>query len=275
MHDRMVSLGNAMFAGDFSNYDGTLNKYVLWKIVDIINRWYNDGSRNARIRTTLWHNIVHSRHIMAGGFVYTFTHGNPSGNPLTVIINSIYQSLIFRMAYIDNGGIASHFSEDVVLQCYGDDGFGAAHPRIRDWFSPAIISKYFTSIGMNWTNESKGEQTNELRPIEQITFLKRAFKYCEITHEWIAPLELASIGKMVNWVRKSPNPSGACADNCRDAIEELGYYDQEFYEECAGRIRTALAAYQVEISVPDWRTLRELGAQSQRKALRDVGRPYM
>lgn len=85
-----------MVAGDFSDYDGSLHPDILNTICDMINEWYDDG--NDVIRRNLFLSITHSVHL-ADGLVYQWTHSQPSGNPGTSLINSIYNSFVMRLVF--------------------------------------------------------------------------------------------------------------------------------------------------------------------------------
>lgn len=106
-------------AGDFSNFDGSLNSMILWSILEDINDWYSawalldmedledeeldkameELERANFVRHVLWTHIVHSIHIN-GDVVLQLTHSQPSGCPGTAIINSEYGKYLVRMTYI-------------------------------------------------------------------------------------------------------------------------------------------------------------------------------
>ena len=76
------------FAGDYSGWDGNLSPMFIAGVCEIINRWYDDGETNALVRRVLFDEMIHTQQV-AMNLVY-YTHvGNPSGNALTVIINTI------------------------------------------------------------------------------------------------------------------------------------------------------------------------------------------
>jgi len=78
-----------MIAGDFTNFDGTLNYYILESICDIINDYYGDHPSNKRVRRALWRAISNCKHLF-GSIVYQLNHSQPSGNAATAVINSMY-----------------------------------------------------------------------------------------------------------------------------------------------------------------------------------------
>jgi hypothetical protein len=94
---KLQSKGKHVIAGDFSNFDGTLHPDIMFAILDVINEWYDDGEENKEIRTVLWQCIANSVHVF-GDNLYQWTHSQPSGNPLTAILNTLYN--IISMAYV-------------------------------------------------------------------------------------------------------------------------------------------------------------------------------
>jgi len=96
---KCTSKGKKVIAGDFSNFDGTLLLPILYRILDIIQAFYDDGKENALIRHVLWKEIVNSIHL-CGDNVYLWTHSQPSGCPITAILNSLYNSVSMRYCWM-------------------------------------------------------------------------------------------------------------------------------------------------------------------------------
>jgi hypothetical protein len=82
------------FDGDFKRFDASQQPYILWAILDFINRWYDDGEENAQVRRVLWMDLVHSRHLTGIGsqlkYIVQWNKSLPSGHPLTTIVNSLF-----------------------------------------------------------------------------------------------------------------------------------------------------------------------------------------
>lgn len=85
---RMHEVGENGFAGDFKRWDGSLHPSIMRAFVEIVNRWYNDGDENARVRCVLMEEMIDSYHC-AGNLLYRKFQGNPSGTPLTLLLNTI------------------------------------------------------------------------------------------------------------------------------------------------------------------------------------------
>lgn len=99
--------GNAsnIIAGDFSNFDGTLGQPLLWLICEKINEWYTRHAQDKQQvqfdnnqRTMLFFEIVNSIHL-ADGDIVQWNQSQPSGNPFTAIVNTIYNLACVRIAW--------------------------------------------------------------------------------------------------------------------------------------------------------------------------------
>ena len=120
---KLRSKGPSCFDGDFKQFDASEQPCVHDLILDFINRWYDDGEENARIRRVLWLELTHSRHIGGTGFdqrhIYQWAKSLPSGHPFTTIINSIYSLFMLVSAYIHCTGDRTGFWDYVYAAVYG------------------------------------------------------------------------------------------------------------------------------------------------------------
>nr|QUS52717.1 hypothetical protein 1 [Mute swan feces associated picorna-like virus 16] len=229
--------GDCVIAGDFSNYDGTLNPQIMHACLDLINEWYDDGEENFLIRRTLFEEVVSSIHI-CGKLVYQWTHSQPSGNPLTTILNSMYNSVSMRVVYALEFGEIKSFRDNVSMISYGDDNVVNIKRQIIDRFNQYSISARYSEIGMTYTDESKGK--NELvksRALSEVEFLKRGF--IERNGRFDAPLSLDTILEMVYWVRGELDHDELCISNCENAYLELSLHSPEVFELWTQRIAKA------------------------------------
>lgn len=220
--------GKKVIAGDFSNFDGSLNPQIMWKILDLINDWYDDGEQNALVRRVLWEDIVSSVHVF-DKLVYQWNHSQPSGNPMTTVINSMYNSLSMRIVYCLMFGSTEGFVDYVSMVSYGDDNVVNISSAIIDNFNQETISEYYSKIGMTYTDESKGKnKTVPYRTLDNIEFLKRGFRKFQGRYE--APLTLDTVLEMVNWVRGTLDVRELCKINVVKACEELALHSKEVFE---------------------------------------------
>lgn len=267
----MQSKGDKVVAGDFSNFDGSVNFYIFHEVVNIINAWYGDGAKNALIRRCLWENIEHSRHLL-GPYVYQMSHGQPSGNPATAVSNSIYNSLASRYVYgllMADNGMAKTFNDKVAMIAYGDDNIYNIKDDVANIFHPDAITEAFATIDMTYTDEAKTGGAS-FKSLNEIGFLKRNFVWCERLKRFVAPLKLQSILEMTNWVKQSTSPKEAVTENAKCAITELYFHDEETYEEWSAKISSALKTEGILIPTLPWEYARDLIAQEDMSLLCDL-----
>jgi hypothetical protein len=82
-----------IIAGDFSNFDGSLNAQILELIPDVITAYYGDN--HGLTRQTLLSYLFNYVGVFNGHLIQ-MNHSQPSGNTLTTVINCLYNMFIFR-----------------------------------------------------------------------------------------------------------------------------------------------------------------------------------
>jgi hypothetical protein len=237
--------GKKVVAGDFSNFDGSLNSQVLWSIFhNIYIPWIKDkidlSEKEYRICFGLWSHLVHSVHIF-GDNVYQWTHSQPSGNPMTAILNSIYNNFIIRYAWhlvFKGTNLQSQlkFKKYVYMIAYGDDNVINIADDVIDKFNQITISDALATINHKYTDEGKTGQLIAFRSLEEVQFLKRGFLYNDNLARIVAPLDIATIWEMLNWVRVSKSQldlTSIVLTNVDVAFRELVYHGPREYEELA------------------------------------------
>nr|DAZ87936.1 TPA_asm: hypothetical protein [Procofluvi virus] len=245
----LLAFGDGGFvAGDFSNFDGSLLQKVLWRVLDVINEWYDDGEENQRIRRVLFEECCNSL-VLCHGHIIQWTHSQPSGNPGTTIINSLFQMIMFRVCYLtakkENAlPLSCDFRDKVKMVTYGDDGVLSVHPDVRDIFNQSTITKYMKQYGLTYTNEAKNDTKYTLRNLEEVSFLKRGFRNDAGT--WTAPLDLDTIIEMCLWV-KGPLTKVATIENVHNAFRELVLHGPETYRQVSNLL--AKACWEVDIHI--------------------------
>ena len=243
---RLQTKGPNVIAGDFGNFDGTLCSQVLWSIFfDIYVPWLESfidlktpkGGDHYRVCFGLWAHLVHSVHIF-GDNVYMWTHSQPSGNPFTVIINCLYNSMIMRLAWIKimstkNPSLRSmrHFRKYVSMISYGDDNCLNISNSVLEYYNQLTISEAMTEMRHEYTDESKIGELVKSRTLSDVSFLKRSFVYDPSLCRYVAPLKKSVIYEMLNWTRNTIDPDVILMDNIDVAMREIVLHGRAEYEE--------------------------------------------
>lgn len=166
---------------------------------------------------------------------YIETRGtNPSGHPLTVIVNSIVNSLYMRYAYvsINSSSNLSDFKQYVNLLTYGDDNIMGISPQIP-WFNHTAIQDSLAAIGVVYTMADKESISKPYINISEASFLKRRFVYSKDHGKIVCPIEHASISKMLTSCvhNKEYVPEQHMMSVFRSAMGEYFWYGRSIYDD--------------------------------------------
>lgn len=245
----LQEVGEHVIAGDFTNYDGTLAAAILWAVLEDIEEFYrrydpNWRESHASFRRLIWLDIVNSVHVLEH-IVWIWFHSQPSGCPITSVLNSHFKSLALRIVYkkcafkyAPTLAPLSNFTRYVRLAGFGDDDVTNIHPDIIDWFNQITVSEAYTSLGMTYTDENKSGELVKSRKISEVSFLKRAFLFDFSKGIYRAPLALATILEMAMWVSKG-DKWALTADTLEQAVEELAHHAQTVFQEWIPKFKQA------------------------------------
>lgn len=241
--------GDTCFAGDFENFDGTLNNQILEKILDIVQSFYDTygaTEQERTIRRNLWRCVTRSMVICRKGGVIRLFNSQPSGNPFTTIINILFNSVVFRMAYMelvcertDLKRTVFDFEDDVKLVSFGDDNIIAVNPQVVHIFNMQTVSQHFRKYGLVYTDENKSANFPKVRPLRELNFLKRGFSFLKQPiggRRCVAPLDIDTVKEICLWVRKGDENCRrrVLADGLKTTLVEMSLHGQQIYEEwCA------------------------------------------
>lgn len=193
--------------------------------------------------------------------ILEFLGSNPSGHPLTVIINGIANCIYVRYAFDileQRAGLDTcpkydifqltdfyiqddkhecfskpdGFEEHVNLMVYGDDNVMGVSPKCT-FFNHTAMQQELANIGVVYTMADKTSASVPFVSIDDISFLKRTFKYDEDIGAIVAPLEEASITKrlLACVTSKTISPRAQAYINLSSALEEWFYYGKTIFLE--------------------------------------------
>lgn len=225
-----------LIAGDYGKFDKRmLADFILAAFVDIveIHRAAGFDEIHCRILMCIGEDLAFSVCNIDGDLVQFFGT-NPSGHPLTVIINSIVNSLYMRYAYyaLNPAKEVTTFRKNVRLFTYGDDNTSGVSKSIP-WYNHTSIQAEFAKIGVEYTMADKEAASVPYIHIDEVSFLKRKWVWDEEVGAWLAPLEEASMIKSLTmWVpSKSVDKYKQMVDTISSACREYFFYGRAKYEE--------------------------------------------
>jgi hypothetical protein len=230
-------------AGDYSAFDGHLLVPIMYRVLDIVEAFYiGCPKEDTRVRYVLFQDIINSRHL-SEGTLYAFNGANSSGNILTSVLNSIVNIFMIygaaRTAQISNTidmttdelpTVKDLFTYSRVAT-FGDDNIITYDSGLSHVFGQQVLTYQLGKLfNIKYTNEMKTDEKVTGRALEEVSFLKRTFKF----HggHVRAPLELDVIKEQLNWARKGSSHDELClrVDAC---LVELAQHGQETYDEHA------------------------------------------
>jgi hypothetical protein len=158
---------------------------------------------------------------------------NPSGHPLTVVINCIVNCLYMRYAFrLCANKPLSEFKQHVNLATYGDDNIMGVSDDCPN-FHHTRIATAMSLIGVEYTMAEKEAVSVPYIHINDASFLKRKFVFDKDIGSIVAPLDHESIDKMLtNFVDRkviSPRAHDVCV--VETALREYFYYGKEKFDE--------------------------------------------
>jgi len=167
------------------------------------------------------------------GDLIEFFGCNPSGHPLTVIINGLANSLYMRYCYavLAPDKSATNFKRDVSLMTYGDDNIMGVSPNIT-FFNHTAIQKVLASVDIEYTMADKGALSKPFIHISESSFLKRSWRYDEDVGAYLCPLDHKSINKMLTVCvsSKTITPQLQAIAVIETALREYFFYGRYIYE---------------------------------------------
>ena len=266
--------------GDFSGYDTQLPKALLEKSAAIILQLYRENGASESDLEYLrgFLSSVVSPAMIWEGNLLQFCSGQPSGQPLTVEMNSIVNSILVRMAFLtimerDYPNIKDpNFREYVSLAVYGDDNIMGVDDRIP-LFNHTSIQAVFASWGIKYTMAEKEADSVPFQSIDEVSFLKRGFRTHPQLDAIVAPIEEESLSKKFYWWTKSKNTPLTFPEqfqaNFESQAREAYLHGEEFYNEFCAKCERIVRASQEgdERFILPWNTIQPVKADRMKNLL--------
>jgi hypothetical protein len=187
-----------VWAGDIGKYDKKMLAQVQQAISEVIVSKCRGNKDLAEIVM-----FGHAYSLVAiNDDVYLTTHSMPSGSYLTAMLNSLVNRFYKAMWYYRNVPHAKpgNFKRDVIDLVYGDDTVNALkNDKYVDNLNAITMKEFFESIGMDFTTSTKGVISKPFEELEDITFLKRSFRFHNKLNKIVCPLDLRTLYSGLSW----------------------------------------------------------------------------
>jgi hypothetical protein len=253
-----------MIAGDYASFDKSMPPCVIlgaFQILINICRKAGYSQEDLAIMQGIAEDTAFPLIDMHGTLIQ-FYGSNPSGHPLTVIINSLANSLYMRYAYsVLSGGDCSNFQKHVSLFTYGDDN-AMGVSKDAPFFNHTTIQKTLADVGIKYTMADKEAESIPYIHIDQISFLKRTWRWDEDVQAFLCPLEEESIAKslLVGVVSKSISQEAQAIAIMSSANMEYFMFGKKIFHEKHLMFKDIIRKHDLEMYVgesdfPTWQQL--------------------
>lgn len=254
-----------MVAGDYARFDLSMIAAVMMAAFSILRSLAAMGlydSEDLRVMEGIANDTSYP-YIDFFGDLIRLTGTNPSGHPLTVIINGLVNSLYMRYAYrvLNPDEEVRTFQDSVRLFTYGDDNVMGVNPH-TPWFNHTTVSGCLADVGVTYTMADKGRASVPYIDMSDISFLKRSWRYEEDLEGYACPLDEASIAKSLTvWTTSKtvPPPEQGVAI-IGSAVREYFYHGKTRFEQMSKILRRSVedlgwAPYLHASTFPTWEKL--------------------
>jgi len=264
----LTYFGDLNVAGDYGNYDKRMYALMILKAFGIIRAIMKRAgcTEEQLLAVACIAEDTAYAWIDFQGDLVQFFGSNPSGHPLTVVINSIVNALYMRYCYysLNPQRECRTFKEFVHLITYGDDNEQNVSPTIQ-WYNHTAIQKVLADIDVVYTMADKDAESKPFIPFVDVSFLKRKWVFDEESQIWQAPLEWDSINKMLTIGTRSDSvaPEEQASSMIESAALEMWHHGPSAFEEGIGKLqrivkKSNLSSWMREGAIKTWSEYVEL-----------------
>jgi len=237
-----------ILAGDYSKYDlrmpAQLTIAAFSIMIRIARHVGNYSSADIARMEVLAHEVC-TPLVAYNGTLIRFLGTNPSGQNLTVYVNSIVNSLLHRICFFEIYPIESMsrigrelslgrdatYRDIVATMTYGDDAKGSVRPGF-DLFNHISMANILKENDMVFTMPDKTSTPTHYMSRYEADFLKRRDRYEEELGLFVGCLDEDSIFKSLHSILKptAVTPEEVCAQNIDGALREFFFHGREVFE---------------------------------------------
>jgi hypothetical protein len=262
MYNTLKNFSSNIMEGDYGGYDtsmpigiGFMSNSIVYTVLKKLG--YNAHALQI-VKGILTENLFPT--VVLNGTVFTPPGFQPSGKYATAEDNSLRGVILLRYAftvmctplgYNNALNLTTKFNvrdfDDLLLPItYGDDMLCGVKDELAPYFNNITYEKFVREVYyMTFTTSDKKEQTEKFVRIEDISFLKRTFKYHPLMKRIIAPLDKDSIMKSLCYYlpSKEITPEEQIVQTCISALTELFFHcdEQSTYDTYRRKIIDKLA----------------------------------
>jgi hypothetical protein len=219
------------FAIDYKAYDTSISSQLtmaVGKIFCKLAEFFGYTDEDLKILRGIFNELSFPI-LDFNGDVVMLDGTNPSGNPLTVFINNIVNSLLLRMFWFEVYPDVP-FDENVVLICYGDDMIASVEFGF-DLFNMVAYRDWAAKFGLTVTAAIKDAELTHYLEFHQIDFLKRRFVFDDDLNLYVGPIDENSIFKsLCQYMKSETSVEEIASSNIDGALDEWFFHGKKVFE---------------------------------------------
>lgn len=239
-----------IIAGDYSKYDlrmpAQLTQAAFAVMLEVARWTGNYSERDLIIMQSLIYEVTCPL-VAFNGDLMRFLGTNPSGQNMTVYVNSLANSILHRMGFYDAypdeesfGPVGRKlieilgrdlcFRDVVALATYGDDAKGSVMKGF-DKFNHISFATYLAKNDMKFTMPDKESEPVAFMTDEQADFLKRKNRFDDDIGHIVGMLDEKSIFKSLHAILRSKaiTPEEVAAQNIDGALREWFFHGRDVF----------------------------------------------
>lgn len=224
-----------IIAGDYGKFDKRMPASVIiaaFSVLIAIMKAAGWTEKDLRVVMGIGEDTAYSWIDFHGDLIRCYGT-NPSGHPLTVIINCIANCLYVRYCYMSKHPErrCDDFKKYVRLFTYGDDLIMSVSPDCH-WLNHTTMVEVLGSIDIEFTMADKNAPSVPFIHINDATFLRRSWRFDEDLGYFVCPIEHASIDKMMTMcvASKTISPELQGIAVFHTAVREYFWYGRVLFE---------------------------------------------
>jgi hypothetical protein len=219
-----------VLAGDYSKYDVRMPAQVTIAafdiLIDIARKCDGYTPEDIHLMEMMVHEVVYPVMAYNGDLIQLFGT-NPSGQNLTVIINSVVNSLLLRCSFFTLYP-NENFKKNCSFLTYGDDVIGTVSADC-DCFTHITYAHFLAEHDMKFTMPDKESIPTHYMQEKDVDFLKRKCVYNEDLGRKVGLLSEDSIFKRLHahLLSKELTLAMHSAQNIESSLHDWFYYGRE------------------------------------------------
>jgi hypothetical protein len=195
-----------IFDGDIGSFDGKMICSVQQVISKVVLKRFTGSTERKEVLEALLTNMFSTLVAILNRLVMT-THSMPSGSFWTALFNSFanrcYTAGWYFREMKKSGRVptVTGFKLSISDYVYGDDKLVGVW-KFPENLNAISMREYFESLGMEFTDSKKNAVVEPFNSIEDVTFLKRFFRFHPKIGRVMCPLNLRTLYSGLSWYDK-------------------------------------------------------------------------